>query len=125
MNLISNALNDKLFRHFAIVGAIYVPVSIVVAIITNSFLNIMLGWNVILAFIPIILAYLFQMKIKEENIDRLFERFYRVDKSRSKIVGGTGLGLAIAKHALINLNGSIEVESKEMIGTKFIVKIPI
>lgn len=63
--------------------------------------------------------------IKEENLDRLFERFYRVDKSRSKIVGGTGLGLAIAKHALLNLNGSIEVESKENIGTKFIVKIPI
>jgi len=63
--------------------------------------------------------------IKEEYLDRLFERFYRVDKSRSKIVGGTGLGLAIVKHALINLNGSIEVESKEMIGTKFIINIPI
>ncbi len=63
--------------------------------------------------------------IKEEYLDRLFERFYRVDKSRSKMVGGTGLGLAIVKHALINLNGSIEVESKEKIGTKFIVKIPI
>ncbi len=63
--------------------------------------------------------------INEKHLDRLFERFYRVDKSRSKIVGGTGLGLAIVKHALMNLNGSINVESKEEIGTKFTIQIPI
>ena len=62
--------------------------------------------------------------INEKHLDRLFERFYRVDKSRSKIVGGTGLGLAIVKHALMNLNGSINVESKEKIGTKFTIQIP-
>jgi len=62
--------------------------------------------------------------INEKHLDRLFERFYRVDKSRSKIVGGTGLGLAIVKHALMNLNGSINVESKEEIGTKFTIQIP-
>jgi len=62
--------------------------------------------------------------INEKHLDRLFERFYRVDKSRSKTVGGTGLGLAIVKHALMNLNGSINVESKEKIGTKFTIQIP-
>ena len=62
--------------------------------------------------------------INEKYLDRLFERFYRVDKSRSKIAGGTGLGLAIVKHALVNLNGSIDVESKEKIGTKFTIQIP-
>jgi two-component system phosphate regulon sensor histidine kinase PhoR len=62
--------------------------------------------------------------INEKHLDRLFERFYRVDKSRSKTVGGTGLGLAIVKHALMNLNGSIDVESKEKIGTKFTIQIP-
>ncbi len=69
MNLISTALNDKLLKHFAIVGAIYIPLSFVIAIITRSFLNIMLGWNIILAFIPIILAYLFQLIIKEEKTE--------------------------------------------------------
>ncbi|MEA1976163.1 MAG: ATP-binding protein, partial [Bacillota bacterium] len=63
--------------------------------------------------------------INEKHLDRLFERFYRVDKSRSKTVGGTGLGLAIVKHALMNLNGSIDVESKEKIGTKFTIQISI
>lgn len=57
--------------------------------------------------------------IPKEHIPRLFERFYRVDKARSKKIGGTGLGLAIVKHIVKSYNGEIEVDSKVGIGTKF------
>ena len=62
--------------------------------------------------------------ISEESRERIFERFYRVDKSRSKEVGGTGLGLSIVKHAVMIHNGSIEVKSKVGEGTEMIVFIP-
>lgn len=62
--------------------------------------------------------------IDQEHLERLFERFYRVDKARSREVGGTGLGLAIVKHAVNNFNGSIDVKSLLGKGTEFIVKIP-
>lgn len=62
--------------------------------------------------------------ISEEHIPRLFERFYIVDKARSRSKGGTGLGLAIVKHIVIGLHGTIDVESKYGEGTKFIIKVP-
>ncbi|SHH12103.1 HAMP domain-containing sensor histidine kinase [Tepidibacter thalassicus] len=62
--------------------------------------------------------------IPNEEISRIFERFYRVDKARSRKIGGTGLGLAIVKHIVISLNGNIEVKSKLNEGTEFIVFIP-
>lgn len=62
--------------------------------------------------------------IPEKNISRLFERFYRVDKARSRANGGTGLGLAIVKHIVMNFNGNIKVESEIGKGSKFIIKIP-
>ena len=63
--------------------------------------------------------------IPEECIDQIYERFYRVDKSRSREIGGTGLGLAITRNAILMHRGSIRVESVEGQGTAFTVKIPL
>ena len=60
--------------------------------------------------------------IKPENIDRIFERFYRVDKAKSKDEGGTGLGLAIVKHICLLYGYDIKVESEYGSGTKFTIK---
>lgn len=65
------------------------------------------------------------MGISKEHIARLFERFYRVDKARSRAKGGTGLGLAIVKHIVMNFSGTINVESEIGEGSKFIIKIPL
>lgn len=62
--------------------------------------------------------------IPAQDIDRIFERFYRADKSRSKTVGGTGLGLAIVKHSASLLNGQITVESQLGEGTTIRVVFP-
>ena len=62
--------------------------------------------------------------IAYENIDRIFERFYRVDKSRSQNIDGTGLGLSIVKHAVQSMNGIIDVDSVLGKGTKITVKLP-
>ena len=62
--------------------------------------------------------------IKEEQQSRIFERFYRVDKSRSKETGGTGLGLSIVKHAAMYHNAEVVLESKEGHGSKFTVIFP-
>ena len=62
--------------------------------------------------------------IPAELHDKVFERFFRVDKSRSKETGGTGLGLAIVKHAVMYHGGVIEVESAEGQGTTFVLRFP-
>jgi len=61
--------------------------------------------------------------IPEKSINRIFERFYRVDKARSRSVGGTGLGLAITKHILEAHNSKIEVKSKLNDGSEFYFKL--
>ena len=62
--------------------------------------------------------------IAEESLDRLFERFYRVDKNRSREIGGTGLGLAIVKHILEGHNQSINVRSTKGVGSTFSFFLP-
>jgi two-component system phosphate regulon sensor histidine kinase PhoR len=64
------------------------------------------------------------MGIPTQELPRIFERFYRVDKARSRQVGGTGLGLAIVKHAVELMNGSVEVHSELGKGSVFTVTLP-
>ncbi len=63
--------------------------------------------------------------IPEDALPQIFERFYRVDKSRSRAVGGTGLGLSIARSVVQQHHGTLEVQSTLGVGTTFIMKIPI
>ena len=62
--------------------------------------------------------------IPEEDLKRIFERFYRVDKSRTRSLGGTGLGLSIAKEILDRNNGNIDIKSVEGKGTEVVIRIP-
>ncbi len=62
--------------------------------------------------------------IPKEHLDRIFERFYVVDKSRSKRLGGTGLGLSIVKHIVLLHNGRIDVKSLPGEGTEFVIIFP-
>ncbi len=63
--------------------------------------------------------------IPEDLIPRIFERFYRVDKGRSREKGGTGLGLAIVKHIMLRHNGSVHVDSQEGVGSTFYLTLPL
>jgi two-component system phosphate regulon sensor histidine kinase PhoR len=62
--------------------------------------------------------------IAEEHLSRLFERFYRVDRARSRKLGGTGLGLAIVKHIVLAHRGQVTVESTPEVGSVFTIHLP-
>ena len=63
--------------------------------------------------------------IPEKEIDRIFERFYRVDPARSRMTGGTGLGLSIVKHVVTNHGGDVSVWSVEGSGSTFTIRLPV
>jgi two-component system phosphate regulon sensor histidine kinase PhoR len=63
--------------------------------------------------------------IAAEHLDRIFVRFYRVDKARSRELGGTGLGLAIVKHVALAHGGAVSVQSRIGVGSTFTVRIPL
>jgi two-component system phosphate regulon sensor histidine kinase PhoR len=62
--------------------------------------------------------------IERKHLPRLFERFYRTDKARSRKLGGTGLGLAIVKHIAQDHGGSVTVESEPGQGSTFTIRLP-
>ena len=62
--------------------------------------------------------------IPKADLDRIFERFYRVDKARSRATGGTGLGLSIVRHVAVNHGGEILLHSREGEGSKFTIRLP-
>ena len=63
--------------------------------------------------------------IASEHLERIFERFYRVDKARSRDAGGTGLGLAIVNHIVLAHGGHIRAESELGAGVKFVFTVPM
>ena len=63
--------------------------------------------------------------IPARDLDRIFERFYRVDHGRSRVTGGTGLGLSIVRHVANNHQGWVDVESREGEGSTFTLVLPI
>ena len=63
--------------------------------------------------------------VPQRDLERIFERFYRVDRGRSRTEGGTGLGLAIVKHAAQLHGGRVEVESRVGRGSIFRVRLPV
>lgn len=63
--------------------------------------------------------------IPTRDLDRVFERFYRVDVGRSRTTGGTGLGLSIVRYVAVSHEGLVEVESELGVGSTFTIRLPL
>lgn len=63
--------------------------------------------------------------IPKEELENIFRRFYRVDKSRNRKIEGNGLGLAIVKNMVYSINGKINIESEVGLGTKIVLEFPL
>ena len=63
--------------------------------------------------------------IPARDLERIFERFYRVDRARSRRTGGTGLGLAVVRHVSTNHGGEVLVTSREGEGSTFVLRLPV
>lgn len=63
--------------------------------------------------------------IEQDNLERIFERFYRIDNARTRAEGGTGLGLSIVRHTMLSHGGSVDVWSKPGVGSTFSLKLPV
>lgn len=86
--------------------------------------RIQVGWSVEDAFVQLSVQDT-GIGIPEADLPRVFERFYRVDKARSRELGGTGLGLSIVKHLSHAMHGSVRATSKVGVGTNFVVTLPL
>nr|WP_165060799.1 ATP-binding protein [Adlercreutzia sp. ZJ154] len=93
--------------------------------VDNGYVDVIVGERVQPAKEAVVVVRDAGIGMPEDELTKIFERFYRIDKSRSKETGGTGLGLAIVKHAALSHNGQVQVESKLGQGSTFTVTIPI
>ncbi len=103
---------------------------VITNIITNAIKYTPQGGNILVTTIHVFDSITIKIKdtgigIPQKDLEHIFERFYRVDKARSREMGGTGLGLAIAKEIIEAHKGSISIKSKPDIGTEVMIKLPV
>ncbi|MBE7050579.1 MAG: cell wall metabolism sensor histidine kinase WalK [Ruminococcaceae bacterium] len=103
---------------------------VITNIITNALKYTPDGGNILVSTMHMFNTVTIKVKdngigIPQKDIEHIFERFYRVDKARSRQMGGTGLGLAIAKEIIEAHDGSISIKSKPGQGTTVMIKIPV
>ncbi len=103
---------------------------VITNIITNAIKYTPRDGNILVTTIHVFDSITIKIKdtgigIPKKDLDHIFERFYRVDKARSREMGGTGLGLAIAKEIIEAHKGTISIKSKPNVGTEVMIKLPV